>query len=46
MSCFKKKQNPNCTVVLLPNFDFYFAVTSIKGNAEKYMEVLEDKLHR
>lgn len=41
-----KKKIQNCTVIPLPNFEFYFAVTSVKENAEKYMEMLEDKLHR
>ena len=45
MSSFKK-QKQNCTVMPLPNFEFSFTVTSVKENAEKYMEVLEDKLHR
>lgn len=26
--------------------EFCLAVTSVKENAEKYMEMLEDKLHR
>lgn len=36
----------NGAVIELPNFDFYVAVTNVKENAEKYMEMLEDKLHR
>lgn len=47
MSWFKKrKPSQNCAVPSLPNFGLYFAVTSVKENAEKYMEILEDKLHR